>query len=345
MVDGLARLLAPILPVTADELWRVAAGRRAKRRCTWPCSRRDVDAWQDDALVERWARLIARARRGERRSSRRSGRTRRSARSLEAQGRDRRRAARRWRCSSDYDAELADAVHRLGDRGAGRRRTQAPELAVEVRPRPTAIKCERCWRYVPTVSSRAGVRRPVRPLRRRAGGAGERGTRWHGVGGRMPRSDAAPLAARRRPRSSRGCRSPSSSLDQITKALVRADAAAARQRSTVIPGLPGPDARAQHRRRVRLPRTRSTSPTRPSCVAVLATVGAGRRRLLRGDARAPRPAGRALGAGADPRRRHRQPDRSRRRRGWSSTSSTSTGGLALLGVQRRRRGITVGAVS
>ena len=37
MADGLARLLAPILPVTADELWRVLPGDARGRRCTWRC--------------------------------------------------------------------------------------------------------------------------------------------------------------------------------------------------------------------------------------------------------------------------------------------------------------------
>ena len=38
IADGLARLLAPILPVTADELWRSCPA-RARHRCTWRCSR------------------------------------------------------------------------------------------------------------------------------------------------------------------------------------------------------------------------------------------------------------------------------------------------------------------
>ena len=35
IADGLARLLAPILPMTSDELWRLPAAARAKTRCTW----------------------------------------------------------------------------------------------------------------------------------------------------------------------------------------------------------------------------------------------------------------------------------------------------------------------
>ena len=39
IVDGLTRLIAPILPVTADELWRNLPGRRADSPCTSPRSR------------------------------------------------------------------------------------------------------------------------------------------------------------------------------------------------------------------------------------------------------------------------------------------------------------------
>ena len=39
IADGLVRLLAPILPVTTDELWRHLPG-HAKRPCTWRNSRR-----------------------------------------------------------------------------------------------------------------------------------------------------------------------------------------------------------------------------------------------------------------------------------------------------------------
>ena len=50
MADGLARLIAPILPVTADELWRLSAG--AARRLGAPRgrSRRASSALADAAL-------------------------------------------------------------------------------------------------------------------------------------------------------------------------------------------------------------------------------------------------------------------------------------------------------
>ncbi|MBE3095914.1 MAG: isoleucine--tRNA ligase, partial [Planctomycetes bacterium] len=57
IVDGLTRLMAPILPVTADELWLHLPGRREEsvHLATFPSG---LDALVDEALVERWTRLI-----------------------------------------------------------------------------------------------------------------------------------------------------------------------------------------------------------------------------------------------------------------------------------------------
>jgi isoleucyl-tRNA synthetase len=58
IADGLARLLAPILPVTADELWRHLPGSREEsvHLAEFP---RDVDAFANAELHERWQRLLA----------------------------------------------------------------------------------------------------------------------------------------------------------------------------------------------------------------------------------------------------------------------------------------------
>jgi len=59
MADGLARLLAPILPVTTEEMWRHLPGQReaSVHLAEFPRSA-DLEGWRDDRLVERWSRLI-----------------------------------------------------------------------------------------------------------------------------------------------------------------------------------------------------------------------------------------------------------------------------------------------
>jgi isoleucyl-tRNA synthetase len=60
IADGLARILAPILPVTADEMWRYLPGTRevSVHLAEFPV-RAAVEALTDQPLVERWERLIA----------------------------------------------------------------------------------------------------------------------------------------------------------------------------------------------------------------------------------------------------------------------------------------------
>jgi isoleucyl-tRNA synthetase len=56
MCDGLARLLAPILPVTADDLWRHMPGRRSESVHLEEFPK--VDAFVNNELVETWDRLL-----------------------------------------------------------------------------------------------------------------------------------------------------------------------------------------------------------------------------------------------------------------------------------------------
>jgi isoleucyl-tRNA synthetase len=60
MADGLARLLAPILPVTADEMWRHLPGTReaSVHLAEFPI-RQSIAALTEPTLVARWQRLIA----------------------------------------------------------------------------------------------------------------------------------------------------------------------------------------------------------------------------------------------------------------------------------------------
>ena len=58
IVDGLARLLAPVLSVTMDELWRMLPGEREEsvHMALFP---RDLEQWKDASLLERWTELVA----------------------------------------------------------------------------------------------------------------------------------------------------------------------------------------------------------------------------------------------------------------------------------------------
>ena len=59
IADGLARLLAPILPVTADDVWRHLPGKReaSVHIAEFP-PRASVDALADRTLIARWERLV-----------------------------------------------------------------------------------------------------------------------------------------------------------------------------------------------------------------------------------------------------------------------------------------------
>ena len=80
IVDGLARLLAPVLSVTMDELWQQLPGQREEsvHMALFP---RDLEQWKDDALIERWAKLSA-VRDQVNSSWKKSGRTRPSGESV-----------------------------------------------------------------------------------------------------------------------------------------------------------------------------------------------------------------------------------------------------------------------
>jgi isoleucyl-tRNA synthetase len=62
MAEGLTRLMAPILSFTADELWRYLPADRDREPSvhlsTFPAAA-DLSAYENDALVGRWTRLIA----------------------------------------------------------------------------------------------------------------------------------------------------------------------------------------------------------------------------------------------------------------------------------------------
>jgi isoleucyl-tRNA synthetase len=159
IVDGLTRLLAPILPVTADEMWRYLPGDRESsvHLAEFPT---DVSlaALSDHALVEQWERLIE-IRDAVNREIERQRSAKIIGTSLAAQ-------VRLWSSGDvaellrSYEADLpmlfivSGVVLENGDPpdgtdwvvvGAGR-------TAIDVSRAP-GTRCERCWRYVPHVSA------------------------------------------------------------------------------------------------------------------------------------------------------------------------------------------------
>jgi isoleucyl-tRNA synthetase len=155
MADGLARLLAPILPVTADELWRHLPGAREEsvHLAVFP-ARADLASWSDAPLLERWTALMALRERvlAEIEPMRKD---KRIGSSLQAKV-----------VLSAPPAELAALAPHLPDlpmlfivsevelrpaaAAAGGPGGSGPQVTIE---RAGGVKCERCWRYVPAVSS------------------------------------------------------------------------------------------------------------------------------------------------------------------------------------------------
>jgi isoleucyl-tRNA synthetase len=145
IVDGLARLLAPILSVTMDELWRMLPGEReaSVHMALFP---KDVDQWKDAVLLERWAALAD---------------VRNEVNlQLEAKRKDKTIAANlSAQVTIQAGAETAALLAAYRDFlpalfGVSDVQVEAglrTGLDVNV-DRATGTRCERCWRYVPEVS-------------------------------------------------------------------------------------------------------------------------------------------------------------------------------------------------
>ena len=166
MADGLARLLAPLLPVTADELWRHLPGQRAEsvHLADFPA---DWEALLDPGLQQRWKRLLG-VRDTVNAEIERLRRQKVVGTSLEARV--------TLRCGGTT-AELLAACESLlptlfitsevavetdahvpADDGeaAGRWTEPGGGALVEVAP-AAGEKCPRCWRYVRRLSSQDGA--------------------------------------------------------------------------------------------------------------------------------------------------------------------------------------------
>ena len=150
--DGLARLLAPILPVTADQLWQHVPGRRAEsvHLEEFP----NVEAYTDAPLLETWESLLGvretvNAALEEKRKDKVIGTSLGARVVISASGPV-------GALLESHRSRPADALQRLGRRTDARRRVLRTgpgrhcEVRVEVEKAP-GVKCARCWRFVPSV--------------------------------------------------------------------------------------------------------------------------------------------------------------------------------------------------
>jgi isoleucyl-tRNA synthetase len=144
--DGLARLLAPILPVTADELWRHMPGRRSAsvHLEDFP----DVEPLQDRELVAAWDRLMdvrdrVNAALEDKRKAKVIGTSLGARVSIAASGPI-------VRLLDRYRAELP-MLFIVSEVALAAGSPDGPdEVRIEVEKAP-GVRCERCWRYVPRV--------------------------------------------------------------------------------------------------------------------------------------------------------------------------------------------------
>jgi len=168
MVDGLARLVAPILPVTADELWRNLPGERDES--VHLATFADLPGPVDPALVDRWERLLAvreavNVEIEKLRKAKVVGKSLEAAVELKARGSllDLLR-----RHVDDLPTLFIVSEVTVAEAGAGDiaaegsagglavyREAEGSGAAITV-SRAGGVRCDRCWRYVPEVVHAAG---------------------------------------------------------------------------------------------------------------------------------------------------------------------------------------------
>jgi isoleucyl-tRNA synthetase len=151
IVDGLTRLLAPILPMTTDELWRHLPGRPGEsvHFAEFPAG---TDAFIVPDLTARWGKLIAlRDDVNKALENERQAKTIGNSLSARVTLRARGEAAALLESARDDLPMLFIVSHVDLETAAG----DGPDLDVLV-TRAEGEKCARCWRTVPSVSAAAG---------------------------------------------------------------------------------------------------------------------------------------------------------------------------------------------
>jgi isoleucyl-tRNA synthetase len=148
--DGLARLLAPILPVTAEDLWKNLPGER--RESVHLAEFTDAGHLVDRELLGTWERLLAvradvNAALEEKRQSKEIGTSLGARVTVTASGpiaallEQRRAELPMLLIVSDVDLHAGSA--------------DGPDSVTVVVERAPGVKCERCWRMVPEISTDA----------------------------------------------------------------------------------------------------------------------------------------------------------------------------------------------
>jgi isoleucyl-tRNA synthetase len=157
MADGLTRLLAPILPVTTDELWQHLPGSREEsvHMAIYPTTA-EIDRLADAPLMERWSDRLALRERvlAEIEPLRKN---KQIGSSLQAKVVLTASAARYETLARDLsDLPMLFIVSDVELKQADTAPAEAssdPAIAIA---RAGGVKCERCWRYVPRVSEAPG---------------------------------------------------------------------------------------------------------------------------------------------------------------------------------------------
>lgn len=154
IADGLARLLAPILPVTSEEMWKHLPGTRESsvHLAEFP-AKGEVEKLLHPELVGRWQRLIGVRDEVNRaleaaRQDKTIGNSLGAHVSLRARG-----AAAELLQSRRDDLAMLFIVSQLE---LGSAEGEGPEVEVAVK-RAEGEKCERCWRIVPATSKEAAT--------------------------------------------------------------------------------------------------------------------------------------------------------------------------------------------
>ena len=157
IVDGLARLLAPILPFMTEEVWRNMPGQRepSVHLAVFPS---DVDKWQNDALLQQWKHLrsvrddvnveLENARQAKTINSNLSARL-----DLEFDANDFALLTRYrdflptlFGVSDVHVVPIQGSAAFVGEGG----KPPMPPSISRVR-KADGVKCDRCWRYVPLI--------------------------------------------------------------------------------------------------------------------------------------------------------------------------------------------------